>query len=65
MIELNMKNYSAILIGKQQNYQKITKSNWYIYQFFTGEDILSSDQSRIIQAKFTCSPLGKPFEKQK
>ena len=31
----------------------------------SGEEILSSDQTRIIeQAKFTYSPLGKPFEKQ-
>ena len=30
-----------------------------------GEEILSSDQSRIIeQAKFTYSPLRKSFEKQ-
>ena len=35
------------------------------YEFFTGEEILLSDQSRIIeQAKFTHSPLGKAFEKQ-
>ena len=35
------------------------------YEYFTGEEILSSHQSRIIeQAKFTYSPLGKAFEKQ-
>ena len=35
------------------------------YEFLTGEEILSSDQSRIIkQAKFRYSPLGKAFEKQ-
>ena len=35
------------------------------YKFLTGEEILPSDQSRIIeQAKFTYSPLGKAFEKQ-
>ena len=29
------------------------------------EEMLPLDQSRIIeQAKFTCSPLGKPFQKQ-
>ena len=34
------------------------------YEFFTGKEILPSDQSRIIeQAKFTHSPLGKAFEK--
>ena len=36
------------------------------YEFLTREEIFPSDQSRIIeQAKFTYSPLGKAFEKQK
>ena len=35
------------------------------YESFTGEEILTSDQSRIIkQAKFTNSLFGKAFEKQ-
>ena len=35
------------------------------YEYFTGEKILPSDQSRKIeQTKFTYSPLGKAFEKQ-
>ena len=35
------------------------------YEHLTCEEILPSDQSRIIeQAKFTYSPLGKTFEKQ-
>ena len=35
------------------------------YEYFTGEEILPSDQSRIIkQAKFTYFPLGKAFDKQ-
>ena len=34
------------------------------YEYLAGEEILPSDQSRIIeQAKFTFSPLGKAFEK--
>ena len=33
-------------------------------EFFTGEKILPSDQSGIIQAKFTYYSLGKVFEKQ-
>ena len=34
------------------------------YEYFTGEEILLSNQSRIIQqAKFTYSPLGEAFEK--
>ena len=34
------------------------------YIFLTGKEILPSDQSRIEQAKFTYSTLGKAFEKQ-
>ena len=35
------------------------------YEYLTGKDILLSDQQQIIdQAKFTCSPLEKAFEKQ-
>ena len=34
------------------------------YEFIIDEEILSSDQSRIEQAKLTYSPLGKVFEKQ-
>ena len=35
------------------------------YEHLASEEISPSDQSRIIeQAKFTCSPLGKAFEKQ-
>ena len=34
------------------------------YKYLTGEEILPPDQSKITeQAKFTYSPLGKPFEK--
>ena len=42
------------------SFRKIDK-----YEYFTGENILPSDQSRKIeQAKFTYSTLGKGFEKQ-
>ena len=35
------------------------------YEYFTGEEILPSNQQHIIeQAKFTYSPFGKAFEKQ-
>ena len=35
------------------------------YEYITGEDILPSNQQQIIeQARFTYSPLEKPFEKQ-
>ena len=36
------------------------------YEYLTGEEILPSNQKQITeQAKFTYSPLGKAFEKQK
>ena len=36
------------------------------YEYGAGEEILPSNQQQIIeQAKFTYSPLGKAFEKQK
>ena len=35
------------------------------YKYLTGVDILPSNQHQITkQARFTCSPLGKAFEKQ-
>ena len=35
------------------------------YEYYTGEDMLLSDQRRVIeQAKFTYFPLGKALEKQ-
>ena len=35
------------------------------YEYLTGEEVLPSNQQQIIEeAKFTCSPLGKAFEKQ-
>ena len=36
------------------------------YEYLTGEEILPSDKSRIAEhAKFTYSPLGETFEKQR
>ena len=59
-----MKKHNTIVTEKQQistlSSEKIDK-----YEFLTGEEVLPSDQSRIIeQAKFTYSPLGKVFEIQ-
>ena len=35
------------------------------YEYLTGKDILPSSQQQIVeQARLTCSPLGKSFEKQ-
>ena len=43
----------------------LTSKNFQKHKYFTGEDILPSNQQQIIeQAKFTYSPLGKVFEKQ-
>ena len=54
MIKLEIKNYNAISSGK------IDK-----YEYLTGEEILPSDQRRVIeQVQFTYSPLGKTLEKQ-
>ena len=45
---------SALSSGKSQK-----------YEYLTGEDILPSNQQRIIElARFTYSPLGRGFEKQ-
>ena len=43
----------------------LSSENFREYEYFTGEDILPSNQQQIIkQAKSTYSPLGKAFEKQ-
>ena len=40
-------------------------SSGKINKYLIGEEILTKNQSRMIeQAKVTCSPLGKAFEKQ-
>ena len=42
-----------------------SSSNFSKYEYLTGEDILPSNQQKIIeQDRFTYSPLGKAFEKQ-
>ena len=60
-IKLEKKNYNMILIKRLQNSSgKIDK-----YEYLTGKEILPAGKQQIIeQAKFTCSPLGKAFEKQ-
>ena len=57
-----MKNYNMTLIERLRKYQLYHQ---YEYEYLTDEEILSSNQQRIIQqAKFNYSPLGKSFEKQ-
>ena len=43
----------------------LSSGNLHKDEYLTGEDILSSNHQQMIkQDKFTCSPLGKSFEKQ-
>ena len=53
---------------QQRSSKNISITTWKKndqYEYLTGEEIFSIDQSIIIeQAKFTYSPLGKAFEKQ-
>ena len=43
----------------------LSSGNIQKYEYFTGEDILSSNRQQIVeQSKFTYSPLGNVFEKQ-
>ena len=60
-----MKNYNMILIEKLQRYQHLSTGIIDKFEYLTGEEILSINQSQIIEhAKFTYSPLGKTVEKQ-
>ena len=44
------------------NLSALSSGKTHKYEYLTGEDILPSNQPRIIeQAKFTYSPLGKTF----
>ena len=46
-------------------YEALASARIDKYQFFTGEEILSPNQRRVIeQSNFTYSLLGKAFEKQ-
>ena len=63
MIKLEIKNYNMILT-ETAKISVLSSGKIDKYEFLTGEEILPSDQSRIIeQAKFTYSPLGKAFKK--
>ena len=63
MIRLEMKNYN--IISRERSSKNINVIINMKYEFPAGEEILSSDQSRIIeQTRFTYSSLGKTFEKQ-
>ena len=63
MVRLEMKNCKIILTEKQQKYQLYHLEK---LENLTDEDILTSDQRRVIeQATFTYSPLKKTLEKQR
>ena len=66
MIRLQMKKHNMILTTTQQKYQNYLSSGRIDkYEYLISEEILPSDQSRIIeQVKFTDPSLGKAFEKQ-
>ena len=64
MVRLEMERYNMTLT-EAAKISALSSGNIDKYKFFTGEETLSSDQSRIIeQANFMYSPLGKAFEKQ-
>ena len=64
MIRLEVKNCKMIF-REAAKISASSSENINKYEFLAGEEILPSDQSRIIeQEKFTYSPLGKAFEKQ-
>ena len=50
---------------RQYNTKREVTKKFDKYEYLSGKDILRSDQIRIIEeAKFTCSRLGKAFEKE-
>ena len=52
-------------INKEAAKIALSSGKLHKYEYLTGEDILPSNQQKIIeQAKFTYSPLGKAFDKQ-
>ena len=64
MVRLEMEKYNMTLT-EAAKISALSSGNIDKYEFFTGEETLSSDQSRIIeQANFMYSPLRKAFEKQ-
>ena len=65
MIRLEMKNCKYNINREEAKISTLSSGKIDKYEFLTGEEILLSDQSRIIeQANFTYSLLGKKFEKQ-
>ena len=64
MIRLEIK-IACIIKKEAANISTLSSDKIDKYEYRTGEEILPSEQSRIIeQAMFTYSPLGKAFQKQ-
>ena len=60
-----MKKIQYDINRKATKISALSSGKIHKYEYLTGEDILPSNQQQIIkQTKFTCSPLGKAFEKQ-
>ena len=65
MIKLEIKNLQYYIDKEAEKISELSSRKIDKYEYITGEEILPSDQSKIIQqAKFTYSPLRKAFEKQ-
>ena len=55
-----------ILINEARKISALSSGKIDKYKYYTGEEILPPDQSRMIeQAKFTSAPKGKALEKAK
>ena len=64
-IKLKIKKLQYDINREAANISALSSGKIDKYEYFTGEEILPSNQQQIIeQAKFTYSPLGKAFEKQ-
>ena len=59
-----MKSYNMTLTEKRAKISALSSGKIDKYEYLTGEEILLSDQIRVIEAKFTYSPFGKALEKQ-
>ena len=60
-----MKKLQYDINRKAAKISPLSSGKIHKYEYLTGEDILPSNQQQIIkQTKFTCSHLGKAFEKQ-
>ena len=60
------KNLQCNINREEANISALSAVKIEKYEYFTGEEMLPSNQSQIIeQCKFTYSPLGKALKKQK